>query len=220
METAGDTITVKFNGTDAVKKNARFYGVNALSDLDTAGEYYISPNGTLFFYPPAPVGSWTSDPVVSTHPVVLNVSGAHDVAFTGMSIEYGRETGVLALNVNNVTLSSCSIHGIGQDGVYMTGTNSGVVSSNVYDTGCAGMRVRDFTNTKQKKRKKEEKEEEEEEEEKKKKKKKREDKEMMVKTCTNCQAYFPFFFLARRSLAVTCTRSLLGKKNHTQRERR
>eukprot|EP00051_Salpingoeca_urceolata_P032787 m.17437 g.17437 ORF g.17437 m.17437 type:complete len:750 (-) comp5452_c0_seq2:173-2422(-) len=136
-----DTVTVTFKGTETVKKNARFYGVNALSELDSPGEYLIKSDGTLYFYPPLPLSQWTQDPVVSTNVFAINATGMQHVTFSGINVTYSREIGLLAPNVNDVQVVNCVVHGHGQDGIQLIGANSAVTSSHVYSTGCAGIRV-------------------------------------------------------------------------------
>lgn len=109
MSKAGDTVTVAFNGSDEVKGNARFYGVNALIELDQPSEYYISTKGLLYFYPPIPLNSWTSDPIVSTKMTSANITGTQNVVLRNMEFAYSRETGILAINVSNVTIENCTM---------------------------------------------------------------------------------------------------------------
>ena len=47
------------------KTNARWVGLNLLSELDAVGEYYISKSGVLSYMPSTPPASWASAPIVS-----------------------------------------------------------------------------------------------------------------------------------------------------------
>lgn len=55
---------------------ARFYGVNILAELDTAGEYYIDKtgNGTLYYFPASPSDLTTGEAVISMAQNVIVLS--------------------------------------------------------------------------------------------------------------------------------------------------
>jgi hypothetical protein len=59
---------VESAGLQVVKKNARFYGVNLLSELDTAGEYFIDEKALQLYFMPL------GDGAVSTKPATISVN--------------------------------------------------------------------------------------------------------------------------------------------------
>ena len=122
---------------------ARFYGANLLSELDSLGEYMIV-NETLFFYPPIPLAHWRStaghEVFVTSNLTAVHVA-ADNIVLRNLAIRHARGNGVLALNVTNVRVEHCTISGHGQHGVVIVGNHSGVEHSDIYSVGCSGVRV-------------------------------------------------------------------------------
>ena len=124
-----------------IKKNARFYGVNLLCELDTAGEYYIdSTNGTLYFYPHDELQHWKANSVVlTTNQSALNISGVSHHAFEQMEIRDSQGVGILAEGVTDVTLDGLVSANHGTHGIVISGDGYTVQGSTVRDTGCVGI---------------------------------------------------------------------------------
>ena len=142
----GDLVSLGLRGDTAtpIKENARFYVVNALSEVDAPGEYFIDEaNGTLWWYPPAPVAEWgPADTVVLTsRDVILDLTGAKNIEVAGLTVADGRGVGVRATGVANVTLRGLTVRNLGQTGVVLDGTGSALVDSAVHDTGCVGVQA-------------------------------------------------------------------------------
>lgn len=148
-----DTI-VRINGTDAssgavlwatssgptVKPNARYVGLNLLSELDSPNEYYISSrNATVYFMPAAPVSQWREDPVVSVGAVAVDLDGVAHVTLTGVTVAHAKAVGISAVNVTGVTLDNCTVNGHGASGIDLRGVDSTVSNSVVFDVGCRGV---------------------------------------------------------------------------------
>ena len=143
---AGDllSLTLRNDTATEIKANARFYVVNALGEVDAPGEYFVDERtGALTFYPPKPLAEWTADDavVLTARPVVLDLTGASNVAVQGLTIGDGRGVGVLAEGVANVTLRGLTVRNLGRTGVVLDGTGSALLDSKVHDTGCVGVRA-------------------------------------------------------------------------------
>ena len=103
--------TLTLNPPTEIKKDARFYGVNLLCELDSAGEYYINrENGTLYFWPLTPLETWRDDDtpmvVVAVNDTVPDVSNVLFVEIRGMAVSNSRGVGVHATGVTGVTLAN------------------------------------------------------------------------------------------------------------------
>ena len=127
-----------------VKNNARFYGVNLLSELDAKGEYFIDEIARLlYFLPPAPLAAaGGSDVVISVNQsaaVVFLGKGTEHVQLVDLTIGYGQKQGLQATGVDNVLIKNVTVYGLGTDGISLDGTNSAVVDSEVSNTGCGGV---------------------------------------------------------------------------------
>ena len=124
-----------------VKTNARFYGVNLLSELDSEGEYYINESTrTLFFLPPN--GTLDQPVLLSTNDsaaVITLRDGTHHVQLQNLVVGFGRKEGIRATSVDHLLIRNCTVYGLGTKGVSLTGTNSVLVDSEVSHTGCAGV---------------------------------------------------------------------------------
>jgi hypothetical protein len=131
-----------------VKTHARFYGVNLLSELDAEGEYFIDKKGlVLYFYPPSGHrrDDWVgidSSPILSINATaIITATDVAHVTLKDLEIAYGKAKGVVAKRVTSFLMTNCSVFGIGQDGMELSGDNSEVTDSSVHNCGCAGLRT-------------------------------------------------------------------------------
>jgi hypothetical protein len=143
-----ESVTKNGNGANvtlplSVKKNARFLGLNLLSELDTPGEFFISKTQQrVFYYPRAPVSEWTEAPVVSTGDVALSLDGSRHVTVEGLVVAHAKVAGVSAVNVSDVVVKNCTVHGVGGNGIMMSNAvNSAVIDSLISDVGCVGVQL-------------------------------------------------------------------------------
>eukprot|EP01043_Picozoa_sp_COSAG02_P027177 COSAG02_NODE_1590_length_11791_cov_24.350239_2_plen_574_part_00 len=130
---------------DNVDTHARFYGVNLLSELDQSGEYYISEDELLLYFKP-PAGSEPSEwvgpaaPVLSVNTTALiNLDNVSHVQLKDLTIAYGRANGVTMSGVTDVRVENCTVFGLGQDGMTLSGQESSVVRSSIQSCGCKGL---------------------------------------------------------------------------------
>ena len=78
------------------KKNARWVGLNLLSEIDVAGEYHISAAGVLSYMPSSPPATWKTNPVVSQNSTCINITGVAHVTIKGMRIAHCKGMGIEA----------------------------------------------------------------------------------------------------------------------------
>ena len=148
--TTTTTTTSSFNitftpATETPKNNSRFYILNALSELDDAGEFYMEGNGTtLHLIPPSdiigPPNTWTSGPTLSLKEAVVNISNTKNVVLKNLNIVNGRGVGIDAEHVENVTITACNVSHHGQQGIFSTNATRITIENNdVREVGCAGI---------------------------------------------------------------------------------
>jgi len=118
---------------------ARFYGVNILSELDVAGEYFIDVAASLLYWMP-PQGGLTPSTEVMLSVVEALVATApgetvSNVSFVGLGFFFSRGVG-LQLTATHATISACTSALHGHSGMDLDGTSLLLRDSIVYGTGC------------------------------------------------------------------------------------
>lgn len=90
----------------------RWYGVNILSELDTAGEYYIDrENGILYFIPPdKKIESLEFSILEDPFFLLENIS---NVSIKGINFECARGMGIAMDNTDNIMIQGCSFKNLG-----------------------------------------------------------------------------------------------------------
>ncbi len=90
----------------------RWYGVNILSELDTAGEYYIDrEKGILYFIPPdKKIESLEFSILEDPFFLLENIS---TVSIKGITFECARGMGIAMDNTNNITIRGCTFKNLG-----------------------------------------------------------------------------------------------------------
>eukprot|EP01051_Picozoa_sp_SAG22_P019223 SAG22_NODE_3481_length_1687_cov_1.468514_2_plen_195_part_00 len=88
-----------------------------------------------------PLDQWAGREVYITSNLTAADISADHVTLRNFSIQHARGNGVFALNVSNVRVEGCAVHGHGQHGVVIVGTDSGITHSRVFSVGCSGIRV-------------------------------------------------------------------------------
>ncbi|HNS31471.1 MAG TPA: right-handed parallel beta-helix repeat-containing protein [bacterium] len=123
-----------------VKQNAPYYVYNALSELDSPGEWYLDrDDGKLYFYPVSdPV---KSDIMVSTlnTPLVITDNASH-VALSNLTLEVTRSNAINLDKGNNVLVAGCTIRNTGQWAVNIKdGWNHKIVGCDMYNMAEGGV---------------------------------------------------------------------------------
>ena len=123
---------------------ARFYGVNILSELDVAGEYFIDVAAQRLFWMPPPGGPVQDAWLSVTEDLVALAPGAavSHVAFVGLGAFFARGTGFALEGGNkNLTLAGVTSALHGRTGVKLGGSGLVLRDSTVFGTGCAASSV-------------------------------------------------------------------------------
>jgi hypothetical protein len=128
------------HGLYGFRKNQRFYFLNMPEGLDQPGEWYLDrATGTVYFWPPGPLGS--SEVLLSLldQPLV-RMTNATGVTVRGIQFEAARGNAIEIAGGASNRVSGCRIRNIGNWAVRVTGgTNHAVVSCDIFDTGDGGV---------------------------------------------------------------------------------
>jgi hypothetical protein len=120
------------------KAGQRVKIVNALSELDEPGEWYLDrTDGSLMFWPPGPLA--TGDAEVSMLDQLLLVDGASHVHFDGIDFEGARGDAVVVSGGRDVRLVRARMRNIGGRAVRLSGTAHQVLDCDIQDTGQGGI---------------------------------------------------------------------------------
>jgi hypothetical protein len=154
INTGTKTISLSTAPYYGIASGYRWYGLNLLEELDTAGEYYIersSPNaGRLYFYPPSSISG--SEILVSTlgqnNENILKVSNTIGpgyatwpyvklyLTFKGITFEMCRQDAIRVLDCNDVTFDTCTVRNTGDNGIYTSYTaNIDIKNCTLYGIG-------------------------------------------------------------------------------------
>ena len=121
---------------------APFYAVNALSELDQPGEWYLDRRrGRILFYAP-------SDPTAATVEISLfprrmvDLENVSQISFEGLTWELGSADALRVHGGSNCRFAACTIRHFAGDGVNIQGgSRHGVVGCQIYSLGRGGTRV-------------------------------------------------------------------------------
>lgn len=98
---------------------ARYKVVNLLEEIDVAGEWAIDyTNKKLYFY--APSEKLGDIELSMLNAPVLNIDGASNLTFKGITFGYARGAGINITNSSNITIDGCEVTCVGSDGVEIT----------------------------------------------------------------------------------------------------
>jgi hypothetical protein len=121
-----------------MKAAQRIFLQNAMSELDTPGEWYLDrATSMLYFWPPAPLRD--GDVEVSILDSVLVTQGASHVHFKNLGFEAVRGDAVSINGGTDVVIENSLVRNAGERGVVMAGVAHRVVDSDIYNTGQGGI---------------------------------------------------------------------------------
>lgn len=120
----------------------RWMAVNALEELDEAGEWYLErTTGVLYFWPPQPVRRGEAIVSMLDKPLVA-LNGASYVQFRDLTFGYTRGDAVVINGGTHNRLTHCVIANAGNRGIVIKGgAENGVEDSEIRDTGDGGIRL-------------------------------------------------------------------------------
>ena len=119
-----------------------YQGINLLCELDSPGEWYLDRDtGLLYFWPPSPIKK--AETLVSMLEVpIIAAEGVSNVIFRGLTLEAGRQHGVVVKDGENVLLAGCVIRNMGCKGVDIVGGRAhALVGCDLAYLGDAGVKL-------------------------------------------------------------------------------
>ena len=121
--------------------NSRFYVFNALSELDTEGEYYIDrEEGKMYIYKPSNWDSVENIVFSAGDNNIIEINGAENVSLEGLTITNTNASGIYAENADMLTVKNSEIKNIGKIATYITESNNVIIEGNdVKNIGYAGI---------------------------------------------------------------------------------
>lgn len=119
-----------------------YLGINLLCELDSPGEWYLDRDtGLLYFWPPAAVEK--GEAIVSMlEAPIITAEGVSQVVFRGLTLEAGRQHGVVVKDGESVTLAGCVVRNMGCKGVIIEGGRShALIGCDLAHPGDAGVKL-------------------------------------------------------------------------------
>ena len=118
------------------REGGRYYFRNVLDEIDVPGEYYISPEGLLYFYPDGDIAdakvTYTQD---TRNLVEVN---ADYVTFDGLTVENSGGS-AFAAKGSGITVQNCKIGCSGNRGLDINGYDNYVYNNEIAHTGYAAL---------------------------------------------------------------------------------
>lgn len=123
------------------RKGQWYYAFNALSELDSPGEWYVDrDNAMLYFWPPVTGGK--HETLVSVLPTLLTTSNVLNVTFDGFLLEAARADAITVANGSRVSIRNCEIRNAAGSAVTVNGGTSHTVSHcEIYAMGAGGIHL-------------------------------------------------------------------------------
>ena len=116
-----------------------YFAFNLIEEIDTPGEYYLKRDtGKLYLWPPA--GFAAADVVVSVlETPLVEVTGAQNIDFDGLTLLGGRGVLVQVDSGTNVVFSHCRLLGSGAGAASINGTSNGLMRCEIAAPGGIGV---------------------------------------------------------------------------------
>ena len=126
--------------TYGYSKGQHFYAVNALSELDQPGEWFLdSGRGRICFLPPSDTSRAVLELSVANI-LFLELKNVSHVAFEGFTWELGCTDGVLISGGTNCLLAGCTVRRFSGNGVAVSGgMGHGILSCDIHTLGRGGV---------------------------------------------------------------------------------
>lgn len=118
----------------------RFYVLNAISELDQPGEWYIDrEEGKLYLWPLKPLEK--SGLILSVQPRIIESKECSFVELRGLSFEACRGNAVSVTGGESFHIVACRFRDIGGSGVSITGMRHAVVGCDLSELGESGISI-------------------------------------------------------------------------------
>ena len=118
---------------------ARFYAINAVSELDEPGEWYIDrKSGVLLVYPPSDVTEATVE-MSGYKGMMMQIHNVKHVRFEGLTWELGSADAIQVSAGEGILFAGCTVRHFAGSGVEINGgTGHGLLSCDIYSLGRGG----------------------------------------------------------------------------------
>lgn len=134
VNTAASSLTFAHAQVYPSLPGGRFYVKNALSELDTPGEYYVDKaTGLLVYYPTGNMANATAYVSVNSGGPVVKLTDQQNMTFQNFTVEHGRNDGVMLQRCQNVKFVGGQIDNCGGSAVVIQelGGTPGCSNNNV-----------------------------------------------------------------------------------------
>jgi hypothetical protein len=128
------------------KRNYQWYIYNALSELDTTGEYYLDKkSGWLYFIPPTEFSDNNRRVSISifgneAQPLIKIDSAAY-IRFENITLSDTRASGININQSNHIEIDNCKIKNTGTHAISLNGTNCLLSHLTIFNTGSFGISI-------------------------------------------------------------------------------
>lgn len=141
VDAQGRTVTLAAPHTYGLTDHARFFVVNALSELDAPGEYWIDRERELVVAWLEPGEAERECTLSLTSEPLLTIDGASDVEISGLVFEATRGAALTARDVTRLSVTCSTFRGIGTHAVALDGRECRVTQCLFEDVGGVGVEL-------------------------------------------------------------------------------
>jgi hypothetical protein len=142
-----DTMKKEFHlaephGVYGYTQNQKYYALNILEELDTAGEYYLDrKEGVLYFWPPKPLTNENAY-VSVLEDRMIHLQDASHISIEGITLEGSRGDAVLIDGGSHNTIVACTVRNLGSQAITINGGEyNGVRGCTIYNVGDGGISI-------------------------------------------------------------------------------
>jgi Right handed beta helix region len=106
-------------GVAGGKDFQQYFAQNILSELDTAGEWYLDrASGILYLFPPGELQTATVHISLLADPIVC-LEGVSHLVFRDVTVEVGRGIGIYMERGAHNLIAGCTVRNVGTNGIFM-----------------------------------------------------------------------------------------------------
>ena len=124
-----------------VTEGSRFMALNALSELDEAGEYFIDRDTyRLYLWPSSPLKPDTAVELSMLDTPLIVMDNVSNITLRGLTIENGRHNGIEMRGGSQNSVERCVLRNLGTNAVLILDSSGhSVKDSEIYNTGSRGI---------------------------------------------------------------------------------